>query len=109
MTDSTPRKGQKFWTIRMDKTGRYEVVPATFRQTDERGHGTKFYRIPVEYEGKADSVVVDIRDENVFRSEREALVECARRCREVAAGWHARADELLARLADTPKPRKEKP
>jgi hypothetical protein len=98
MTETpAPRKGKKFWTIKMDRSGRYEVVPAVFRQTAERG--TKFYRVPMEYEGKRDSIVVDIKDDNIFPTEREALAECARRCREVAASWHARADELMAGLA----------
>ena len=40
MTETpTPRKGKKFWTIRMDRSGRYEVIPAVFRQTDGKTGG----------------------------------------------------------------------
>jgi hypothetical protein len=44
-------------------------------------------------------MVVDIDDNNVFPTRREAILECGRGCREVAASWHARADELMVRLA----------
>jgi hypothetical protein len=99
MADKTPRKGKKFWTIRMDRKGRYEVAPALFQQRDEQFKGgSDFYKIAFEYEGKPETTVVDIDPSNIFTTEREAILECVRRCRDIAASWQCRADELMERL-----------
>lgn len=88
---------KKFWTIKMDMQGVYDVAPVTFVREDDRPTGGKFYRLEFEHEGVMDSIVVDIKDKDIFSTQREALIECARRCREVAAKWTARADDCLVR------------
>lgn len=93
------KKGQKFWTIRMNNKARYDVVPAVFERTDKLFPKSAYYRISFEYDGKSESLVVDIEDKDIFAKEKDALVECCRRCRQVALSWIEQGDCLAERMS----------
>jgi hypothetical protein len=102
MTEATPtpalRKGQKVWLVGMDRTGLYEVVPAAYVQTSDSGQ-TIFVRITIEYEGKAEKIVVDRRAGDIHLTRRDAVMAAVAKCQDLARRNTERADELLASLA----------
>jgi hypothetical protein len=61
------RKGKQFWTIRLDRRGRYDMIPAFFQQRDGTFKGgAVFYRIAFECDGRQETIVVDIESSNIF-------------------------------------------
>lgn len=92
------KKGQKVYVIRMGRGALCEVVKGTVTQVGG-GPGSRddtvFVRIPFEYDGKQDTIVSDQRPENVFRKEKDALINASRRCHEIARKWDNQAIALM--------------
>jgi hypothetical protein len=90
------KKGQKVWLVRMNDSGKYNVVPGTV--TDP---ATPYVKIAndLETDSPRETIVVDARKKEVFRTERDALVDAISRSHNAAENWMTNARLLAARLA----------
>lgn len=93
-------KKKKLWTIDLNRAARWHVIPVTFVKATDTPD-TSYYRKTFLFEGKEDTIVVDIKHRDIYENQGDALRAAINRCLMTSSSWRDQADELTRQLVQT--------